>query len=735
MPGTTENNATRALAEQPEAVKALFRKQLAIQGLRGIGVTGVIVNHMTGLLSSAAAAFDMFFLISGYLITMRLMALAGAGSTRFYFLKFYEFRIRRIFPAAVVTLVVTTLLAYAIYVPARAHDIAIDSVWAFFFLANTHFAATSTDYFSEGFTASPITHFWSLSVEEQFYVFWPIIILLGLWLGLRGRVRGTGVTAVALVVVAVTFPYGWWITSTDSLGAHFTTLGRAWEFAVGAILADFALRYARAQRGTRRVDRVHAFAVRHAPLIEWVGFTVFILALLVTPQDLYPVPNAAFGVLGVTLMLYLNVMTTSRAWIATNRLVVWLGDISYSLYLVHFPVIIFATSYLPANKPLLYAFEVLATLGLSLLMFHFVEEPGRRGVIRTREWFAAKRHRPEITKIAACLVPAVLVFALAPHGLAPRTDRPDNPMSDVVAGNNSPDPSPEPDDPTSPTASLGTKELSRALEGAVALTSWPDLANEDRIGDADAFTGECESGTDLDPPCVSVPASGIDPDKVAVAFGDSTMLTSWPMVRDALTPRGWTVVMFARLACAGSPLRANYGASDAAGCTQHQASYQRVLDRWRPSLVLMSEGENVPPTVMDARGETLQEKQSLAAYATGVRQFVDQAGAEGATVVLISGAPGAIDLTQCKVAGSSPDDCMSEIGDTWLIQAKILRAVTRETGATWADLSSFFCVESLCPSVVGDVAVRADGAHVTPEYSELLAPSFSDYLVRSGVVR
>src|ERR1051325_1428873 len=204
-----------------------------IQGLRAVAVLLVVLAHAgVPYLQGGFVGVDVFFVLSGYLITGLLLR------GRLSLADFYVRRARRILPAAVLTLVVTDLVAQHLLNFVRAREAVSDSIWAALFGANVHFAQVGSDYFSRGQPPSPFLHFWTLSVEEQFYLVWPGILVLALLLGRRHLL------AVVAVLGAASLAWSVHDTTASPATAYFSTFARAWELALGAALAIWAPRVA-----------------------------------------------------------------------------------------------------------------------------------------------------------------------------------------------------------------------------------------------------------------------------------------------------------------------------------------------------------------------------------------------------------------------------------------------------------------------------------------------------------
>src|SRR6187402_3292258 len=216
-----------------------------VQGLRAIAVLTVIAGHAgVPFLPGGFVGVDVFFVISGFLIS-QLLFREVEKSGRLSIPGFYARRARRILPAA--TLVtVATVVASAIWLSAvDLLTVVKDALWAVFFAANIHFAAVGTDYFAQEEPPSPLQHYWSLAVEEQFYLVWPALLLLLVLVARRRALPKRLVLVVLLVLTLASFVWSVVSTSTDPLAAYFSTLARAWELGLGALTALVATTVAR----------------------------------------------------------------------------------------------------------------------------------------------------------------------------------------------------------------------------------------------------------------------------------------------------------------------------------------------------------------------------------------------------------------------------------------------------------------------------------------------------------
>jgi peptidoglycan/LPS O-acetylase OafA/YrhL len=350
----TTTEVRPAATHQPAAGTSLaFRPD--IEGLRAVAVVLVVLFHagVPGI-GGGYLGVDVFFVISGFLITsLMLRELDRTG--RLSLLRFYGRRARRILPAASLVLVATILASYHWLGFLRGDEIAEDGRWAALFASNFRFAGQGVDYLASQEPPSPAQHFWSLAVEEQFYFVWPAAIVLLIWLGFRWALP------YALgAAVAASFAYSVWQTGTT--WSYFSPATRAWELGVGCLLAVAA-------------GRLRRIPARIATAMAGVGLALIVVAAL-TFDTRTPFPGyaAALPVLATALVL-----AGRGDALLGRRPLQWLGRLSYSLYLWHWPVLMIAEQAhggpLPAWTR---AALVLLSLALAAVTYACVEDPIRR---------------------------------------------------------------------------------------------------------------------------------------------------------------------------------------------------------------------------------------------------------------------------------------------------------------------------------------------------------------------
>ena len=342
-----------------------------VQGLRAIAVLAVVLYHFwPARFSGGYVGVDIFFVISGFLITAHLMReLTATGTVRLG--QFWARRARRLLPASLLVLLFCAVVAMSPYVtPTSALPNEVREILAStFYVENWYLALNSADYLSHGGDPTTVQHYWSLSLEEQFYVMWPLIMLLAAWIGVkwfRGARRRAVLIALG-VVTAASFAFCVLFTITNPAPAYFVTFGRMWQFGVGAMVALIP--------ALRLRNAVGSF------ILGWAGVAVLVFVIFrFDGQTPFPGYAAALPTLAAAAVIAAS--NTERWWYPTRLLALrpaqFVGDISYSLYLWHWPLIIIAPS-VPFWGLTIY--HRVALLGLCFVLAwltkRFVEDPAR----------------------------------------------------------------------------------------------------------------------------------------------------------------------------------------------------------------------------------------------------------------------------------------------------------------------------------------------------------------------
>lgn len=381
-----------------EAAAGRYRPD--IDGLRAVAVLAVVLYHFrVAPFSGGFVGVDVFFVISGFLITRLIWSEIGAG--KFSFVNFYERRVRRILPALFAVLAVITVAAIILLFPQMLVNYAMSLIAAAGFVSNFHFFG-STGYWAPGAVEQPLLHTWSLAVEEQFYLVFPLLLIL-----FRGRNRATllwsvivgWVLSFAISVVSVRYA---------PVSAFYLLPSRFWELLTGSILAvgEFGV--------LRNALLRNAIALAGLLLI---AFGVFALSA----NSPFPGVNALAPCVGTALLIYSGTKSDSTPLInaaLATRLPVAIGLISYSLYLWHWPIFVLATAVLPHGLDAMQTvLAIAASFALAGASWRFVEQPfrGRASRVARKSLFIMAA-----SAIVLFAVTGALIGLL--HGLPQRFD-------------------------------------------------------------------------------------------------------------------------------------------------------------------------------------------------------------------------------------------------------------------------------------------------------------------------
>lgn len=715
---------TPAQNVKEEPKRAPFRAD--IQGLRALAVVAVIFDHSIHWPSGGFVGVDVFFVISGFLITGLLLREHDRTGT-ISFVGFYRSRVRRIIPASVVTLAATVIASFFLFNLGRAQQTLWDGIWSLFFSANWRFAAIGTDYFQSAGPVSPLQHFWSLAVEEQFYFIWPWLMLLIFVVGgkaakwdTRVAHRAAGI-AMTMIVIA---SFAWSMTETvgSPTSAYFSTFSRTWELGVGAMLAVFA------------------GALRHIPdllrpVLGWIGLAGIIGSMfMISSAVSFPAPWAAAPVLSTALVIAAGTGGEQRfLWPLTNPVSRYIGDISYSLYLWHFPVVILLASIIPDDTVTYILFAFALTSALAIAAYHGVENRIRRSIwldyspaaeqIRRRRLRDGRRFSAGMKwQYAGLSMLAISALVVASAALSRNGPQPATPL--VNSGALSATPS-----ASAAAASEPEADLQGQIEAALRASKWPEVTPSlDSLGSLN-FTAEDSQG------CVeahegghSCDFSGSNPAKLAVIVGDSIAVAWIPTVRSALEAKGWTVGVLAMVGCPfidASSQNSDEGLQ--AACPAQKATALRVIQEQKPALVIASNSYGIKFDGQTDAASNLELREG------GLSSYFKTVSSSAGQLVVLSPPPGAKNPVECATPFSSPGDCATTVSEDWMAVLEAERSATKQSGGLFIDTRPWFCAGTSCPAFVGKTTVRRDGVHITENYAKMIAPQLSAALTAGGV--
>ena len=635
-----------------------------IEGLRGIAILLVLLFH-AGLpwTPGGFVGVDVFFVISGFLITGKLWRESqqpgGLSIT-----KFYAWRIRRLLPAALVAVAIVTLVGLLIAAPLNRSELAADGAASALSIANMRFIS-SVDYFAPTASPSPFLHFWSLSVEEQFYLVWPALIVLLTWRG------GSSKRLIAALVIGViaSFAFSMWLTDASPARAFYLLPTRLWQLGAGGLLALIGV------VGTSR----------RAGALAWAGLAAIALAgVALTSEMPYPGLAALLPTLGAVALLYGGAAPGGPLRLLAAAPLRFLGKISYSLYLWHWPLLVLPLMFLErALTGVEIVVAVAAAIGVSWLSWRFVEQPFRYGERsrRATSWSAIR------IGVAGILTVALFTQGLAAGLAAPAT---------VIQ------PSPSPSG--SPVASDGPIALPADL--TPSLTS--ARADEERLRGDGCLAFERVTT----PPTCEYGDTG---SAITIALvGDSHASHWFPAIEAIALERGWRLLTFVKVSCSFTTLAQRNLAlkREYRECTAFNEATVARLNQIKPELTIIVNRRTFRPI---GGGDTPE----LAGAAFGAMV----ARLPGATAIIVDtpdpgfDAPACLskhssDIRPCFFAQSDVDN--GEIGIAERVAAEV-------AGAQLIDLTANICTEWPCSPIAGSVLIYRDEDHMTKTFSRSLA--------------
>lgn len=665
--------------------KPTFRPE--VQGLRALAVLMVVAYHVW--LGRVSGGVDIFLLVSAFLLTLSFVRKAESGQP-FRLLAHWLHLFKRLLPAAVVV-ILGVLAGTWLILPQGRWPQVLNEAWAsLFYNQNWLLADLSVDYYAQDHAgASPLQHFWSLSIQGQVFILWPLIfaasaVLLARLRRVRGLERLTyrGLLAVVFgAVFAVSLAYSIDQTATNQAYAYFDTRARLWEFALGSLLA-LGLPYLR----PGRVLRV---------MLGWVGLAGMVsCGLLLAVDRSFPGYVALWPTLSAAAIIVAG-QSGSRLGVdrlLSSRPAVALGDNSYALYLWHWPVLVLALAATGVDAPnLKQGLGIVgASIVLAILTTRFVEKP-----LREWHWPKLRAWRTAVVIVAcgAVLAGPVAVWqtsltaeesatAAQPRELTPGALalRPEN-------GNN---PGP----------------AARTIPGPTALDNdWAGITTPCTGANAatDPVLEGCRQALPEEPATRRI-----------VVLGDSHAQQYLAALAPVAAARGWELVTLLMPAC-------RFGAESEtrnAECNAYNRASSAYVLEHRPDAVF---------TVASLTHEETPFETEVPGYLDGVRPFADA----GIEIVGIRDNPRfTFNMPQCAQRnGPQAPACNPPLAESLVEPSPLENYRGKLPGLHLMDMSDFICARSVCPAVVGNVYVYKDDNHLSRTYVETMIPMFEQRLL------
>nr|WP_311379603.1 acyltransferase family protein [Arthrobacter sp. ISL-48] len=685
--------ASGGASENPGGRKPTFRPE--VQGLRALAVLMVVTYHVW--LGRVSGGVDVFLLISAFLLTLSFVRKVEAGQS-FNLLPHWLHLFKRLLPAAVVVLLGVLAGTWLILPQSRWPDI-LDQAWAsLLYRQNWLLADTAVDYYAQDHSgASPLQHFWSLSIQGQVFILWPLIFAGAalVWRLLQGRRRllfsgifpGRDVSYRFVLLVAfagifiASLLFSIEQTATNQAYAYFDTRTRLWEFALGSLLA-LSVPYLRPGKALRIV-------------LGWAGLAAMVsCGLVLTVDRSFPGYIALWPTLASAAII---VAGQSGSRFGVDRLLSWrplvaLGDNSYALYLWHWPVLVLALAGAGIASPSIG--QGLGVVGLSIVLAvlttRFVEKP-------LREWHWPKlRTRRTAVVVAACCAVLAGPVALwqtsitAEEAAAAAQPRELTPGAAALAPENAGKPTP----------------AARIIPAPAAMKKeWADI------------DGLCTDANVPSDPLLSGCLQNTRPENVTkriVVLGDSHAQQYMAALGPVAKRHGWEVVTLLKGNCrfgAESPER------DQDCNAFNRASADYVMEH-RPDAVF---------TVASLTHAEAPFETEVPGYLDGIRQFTDA----GMDVVGVRDNPRfSINMPECvQKNGADAPECNAPLNESLAESSPLDSYRGGADRLHLMDLSDFICADGTCPAVVGNVYVYKDDNHLTKTYVQSMIPMFEQRLL------
>ncbi|WP_230329309.1 acyltransferase family protein [Nocardia aurantiaca] len=701
--GLTNRRADRASNAIP---RGSFRPD--IEGLRAVAVLVVVLFHAnTPGVEGGFVGVDVFFVISGFLVTGILWREAAAADT-VGLIRFYGARARRLLPAAGVVVVATAIGAATLLPPLQARQVLGDGIASALYAGNYRLALRGTDYLAGDTLPSPFQHFWSLGVEEQFYLLWPVLIAVTAWFARRRRIGSAAVSPYLIVLAAVaalSFTISLIWTRTLPPWAYFSLPTRAWELGIGGMIALSAGAWSRLPKAVG------------APA-GWIGLAVIVAACTqLNGKTPYPGTAALLPILGTALVIISGCGETrfgvgrGLALPAMRAI----GRVSYSWYLWHWPVLLLAPRVLGHQLGRGGSMAAVTMAGgLAMLTLWLVENPVRFAAPLRGSAARSLACGGAITAVAGGVALMLLVLAPVPVGRGAAA-------AALTLATAAPSAAPSTD-----SRDATVRQLTEQAQAAVAASAeiqavpsnlTPSLA--DAPGDkAGVFVDGCvRSWREVgQPEC----ASG-DPDSATTValVGDSHAAMWHPAFEPIAAQRHWRLETMAKVTCPllDLPITSPYLGREYTECEQWRGQILTRLRAERPRLIVVSMSRRY--------GADFGFVSYDQAWVDSLNHLVGQLRATGAAVLVLGSIPDPhTTVPVClsehidNAAACTPARPVA-VNDAGIADEQ---AATTAAGGQYADLTPLFCTAARCPLIIGDNLVYRDDNHLTVSYARTLGP-------------
>jgi len=698
-----------------------------IEGLRAVAVLAVVLFH-AGIpgVKGGFVGVDVFFVISGFLITGVLWRDAS-GSGTVSLRRFWGARMRRLLPASATVGVVTMAASAFILSPLQVKTVAMDAITSALYVSNYWFIASGVNYFGKDklTTPTPFQHYWSLGVEEQFYLVWPILIIATAWFirRLRRSADRTAATrspipyiGVLVLVVLVSFTASLVLTYIMPPAAYLSLPTRAWQLATGGLVALTVVHW-------RRLPRIPAM------VIGWVGLgtVVFACAWVKGSAD-YPGVLALLPTIGTALVIGAGCAGAEQGCGRLLGLAPMqsIGRISYSWYLWHWPVLVLIPALLGHPVGVVVRLAAMASSAvLAVLTLRYIENPLRF----SRRFRGSPRNSlvlgGAVTAVAVAAGAITLVGTPAPMGPGPAVP----PL--VIKATPTP--------PGQPMAVYDTAvrnvfaQVNSVVAASVGMTVVPSNLSPPLTGTAAEVASIVANG------CLrSMPFDGSQPEcstgnrssaTTVALIGDSHAAMWNPAFQRAVDERNWRMLLMAKASCpiVDLPLTEHLNGltEEVQRCAQWRSGIMARLRAEPPSLVVVAAVRSY-----GADGTAVWGKPGFnpfnSAWIDGLAHLVKELRSNGSQVLVLGPEPRLTSVTPNCLSAHLESANACEV--SWPAGRndagiELESSTVRAGGGNYANTVDLFCSGERCPSVVGNTMVFFDASHLTREYSQAMGPA------------
>jgi len=712
-----------------------FRYDIA--GLRAIAVLMVVLYgfKIPGF-SGGFIGPDIFFVLSGYLITGILYREFSESKEdlfkpgRISMSNFYLKRLRRIIPVAFFVILAINVYSFINLDTDQASQIRTDSLWTLFFVANVNFMHQAVDFFGSTSNASPFQHYWSLAIEEQFYLIWPMFFLFAG--NMRRLIAMNNDPAlwkrrILLFFAIATVGSALWLVvefSSSPKSAFFSTFGRIWEIALGSMLSliDF-------QAAKKRI----AGMLPALRLLALAG--IFISLFIVTPANfgyMLFIPAVSTGFLLVSGAGQSTPDFVSR--FLSLRVFTALGAISYSLYLWHWPVAVFATQVGHLDTVAQRLLGVVVALVLGTASYWLIEKPVMKIPVPKLERLKMRTAmRPHVQQSAwrtgaiAFTFASILLFLHYPPVSA--TDEVWNPPTSATDFAPNAIGTSEPNNGSTVSQKDYALAWRRLVSESVKVKALPtgvfpkvaDLVQSQKVTNAKKCPGQREDTVTLSLLCEQR-ASVAAESRSAVIIGDGISRNMWSTINSALDAKHWNVTLLAKSGCSIQKVSNGTLSPLSKKCVLRSEAVLKYIEQVKPDLTILVERNDSAKSLKDLQVSYLPVMSRLTSASKNV--------------LVVTSPPTFPNLNTCLKSKAEFANC-KPISQNNLNSRTVIYQLADRYGSSVLDLTEVLCSPKaqtfLCPAVIGTDVTTFDGVELTPRMLEKITPFLLQTLSDAGI--